>query len=105
MIHLFKHSKGKMKGKFDIALVNKGRFIFGSNQGYNKKSVAINAIRSILHSVGFGNPKHDCIYFQNDTLLKSALFYVSIGDKKVELASKQKLTRKYSPEWGTKQAV
>ncbi len=44
MIHLFKHKDGK----FDIALVVKGKFVVGSNQHYSRKQGAINAIRSVM---------------------------------------------------------
>ena len=71
MIHLFKHSKGKLKGKFDIALVVKGRVIVFSNQGYSRHSDGIKAIKSLLKSLG-----KDYCHFQDDTGDISEIFYL-----------------------------
>jgi uncharacterized protein YegP (UPF0339 family) len=62
MIHLFKHKDGK----YDIALVVKGRFIVGSNQHYSSKRGAFNAIISICENLndGFGVGSAT---FQDDT--------------------------------------
>jgi uncharacterized protein YegP (UPF0339 family) len=69
MIHLFKHTSGKLKGKFDIALVIKGKVIVFSNQGYERFSGAVKAIRSVIKSFGLS----DAI-FQDDTSEKSIVF-------------------------------
>jgi uncharacterized protein YegP (UPF0339 family) len=84
MIHLFKHKKD---GKFDIALVVKGKFIVGSNQHYNRKSGCYNALKLILNQVGFGTPAHDVIYFQDDTDMKK--YYIGLHQPKPTLQSKQ----------------
>lgn len=67
MIHLFKHTApGKLKGKFDIALVSKGRYIIGSNQGYERKSGAVGAARSLVKTIDT-NGYYIGFNFQDDT--------------------------------------
>jgi uncharacterized protein YegP (UPF0339 family) len=70
MIHLFKHHKGKLKGKYDIALIVRGKYIVGSNQGYENKKDAIKSIQSI--GVQFLSYS---FYFQDDTFDKAIVFY------------------------------
>ena len=46
MFHIIKHQSGKNKGKFDISFIVRGKFIFGSNQGYENITDAYKAIFS-----------------------------------------------------------
>jgi hypothetical protein len=59
MIHLFKHKDGK----FDIALVVKGKFIWGTPQGYSRRLGAYKALISTSFHCGHLSK----IYFQDDT--------------------------------------
>lgn len=63
MFHLFKHSKGKLKGKYDFAFISRGKYICGSNQGYSRKQGVYNAIITIAKTEkdGFST------YIQDDT--------------------------------------
>lgn len=83
MIHLFKHSKGRNKGKYDIALVVKRRVIVFSNQGYSRKSGAVNAIKTMAKDF---NCSH--CYFQDDTLPSPSVFYFSLDSKPLETIHK-----------------
>ncbi len=96
MIHLFKHLSGKNKGKFDIALVVRGKYILGSNQGYERKSSCYNALKLIVNEVGFSSPVHEVIYFQDDTDMNK--YYIAIHDKKPTLRVQQgKPSKPYTP--------
>ncbi len=82
MLHLFKHDnvKSKLHGKFDIADVEKGQYIWGTSpQGYDKKSECLKVLRSILKKVH--NGEH--ITFQDDTLRTPRVFRISTGYKPV----------------------
>ena len=81
MWHLFKHSSGRHKGKYDVAFVMGGkRFILGSNQGYSKKQYAINAIILTIGCLGVSTS----IFFQDDTNFDNPVVYqVSRGEKPV----------------------
>lgn len=47
MIHIFKYTKGKRKGKFDFATIVNGKFISGSiNQGYERIKSVFSAIKT-----------------------------------------------------------
>lgn len=84
MIHLFKHKDGK----YDIALVVKGRFIVGSQQHYNRKGDALKIMRYI-----------NSLIWQDDTLPKPKVFRgtYSTGVLIYEEATDVKLTKKYIP--------
>lgn len=60
MFQLFRHLKGKLKGKFDIVFVKGKNVIVFSNQGYERRSKAIAAIWLV-------NPLAE---FQDDTTTK-----------------------------------
>lgn len=81
MYHLFQHTTGKLKGKFDVAFVRKGRFGAGSNQGYNRKRDAI----SLIKAMG-GNQ------FQDDT---QNVVYIFVSGRFIK--SVQKPSKPYSP--------
>ena len=68
MWHIFKHTSGKLKNKFDVAFVKKGKYGAGSNQGYNRKRDAISLIKSM------GGKQ-----FQDDTLNEVYEFAVDGG--------------------------
>lgn len=84
-----------MKGKYDFAFVNKGKYICGSNQGYSKRRSAINAILSILKSVRVDGC--DACYFniQDDILPHSKVF--ALWDDNVLIESTKKPSKKYIP--------
>ena len=71
MLHLFRHQRGKLKNKFDIALVVKGRVIVFSNQGYSKIGDAVKAIQSIMTATG-----SDSCHYQDDTQDKPQVYYM-----------------------------
>ena len=71
MVHLFKHTDGT----FDIARVHaNGNFIAGSQQHYENKGDALDAIRSGMHD--YGNTKGYC-YFQDDTGEISKIYLIN----------------------------
>jgi len=83
MIHLIKHTKGKLKGKYDHIRIENGNVMDFTNQGFENKSSCIQSIRTILKSI---QPALYCkavIYFQDNTIPKPAVFYVELGNKKV----------------------
>lgn len=79
MIHLFKHSKGKLKGKYDIVLMVKGKMIVFSNQGYSRKKSAIKAIISVMFLMN----NKDNILVQDDSLLTPSVFRLFFDESKV----------------------
>lgn len=91
MFHLFKHLSGKNKGKFDIALISIGRYIVGSNQGYNRKSGAFNAIRIMCMEIANG-----VIAFQDDTFSVSVICQIDPSEKGV-LKTAVKPSKPYIP--------
>lgn len=91
MFHLFKHSGGKLKGKYDIALVVRGRYIVGSSQGYNKKSSAFNAIRIMCMEIANG-----VIAFQDDTFSIPVICQIDPSEKGV-LKTDVKPRKPYTP--------
>lgn len=100
MIHLFRHSTGKLNGKYDIALVEKGNLIWATPQGYNKKSEAIKKIyTSTVKQVTMEVDKRENLkavycYFQDDTKTESVVCYLM--DKKVT-STLHKPTKPYIP--------
>jgi len=95
MFHLFQHSNGKLKGKYDFAFVSKGKYICGSNQGYSRKKSAINAILSILKSVRVDGCDSYYLKVQDDTLPHSKVF--SFWDDNVVIGSATAPSKKYIP--------
>jgi hypothetical protein len=96
MIHLFKHSKGKLKGKFDIALVVRGKYIVGSNQGYERKSGCYNAMIAICRTLPVVGRLGSC-KFQDDTFDKPLVVDLDAGNK-MTFSSTKKPTKKYQPQ-------
>ena len=96
MIHLFQHSNGKLKNKYDISLVVKGKVIFSTVQGYNKEKDAINAMRV----VGNLYLKYPSWHYQDDTQDKPVVMYaVQNAPLKNIITSPTnlKVTKKYIP--------
>lgn len=75
MWHLFKTKRG-----FEIALIFRGRYIVGSNQGYKTRNGCHKALKCIIPSLGVPTS----IKFQDDTLKTPMVFSIS---------------RNESPEW------
>jgi len=95
MFHLFAHSKGKLRGKYDFAFVVKGKYIAGSNQGYEKKDSVFKAILSFAKH--FGNLFVDV---QDDTFKNSMVYNVmpqSKGRMLFKSESEIKPKKKYIP--------
>lgn len=86
MIHLFKHSDGK----YDIALVVRGKVIVFSNQHYERKRGAINAVQSIMKTTGT-----NFMWYQDDTLPKPIVF--SLGYLSGEVETNKKPYKPYIP--------
>lgn len=95
MFHLFKHSTGKLKGKYDIALIVKGKYIVGSNQGYNRKRGALSALISICKSLPDWGNLGSCV-FQDDTKEKSEVFSLDLSGTTYK--STQKPSKPYTPK-------
>lgn len=72
MVHLFKHSDGK----FDIALIRKGRVIVFSNQHYSKKLGCYGAIVSMMDTCFFNGNQSTYSLFQDDSLKKPTVFEI-----------------------------
>jgi len=90
MIHLFKHQSGKLKGKFDIALVVRGKYIVGSNQGYERKIGAINAIRVAWT---------EDVYFQDNSFEKPVVYRMpSAGGKRPMYLTVRRPHKPYQPQ-------
>ncbi len=92
MVHLFKHSK---TGFYDIAFVVKGRYICGSNQGYENRNDAFKAILSVANIF-----KAHSFIFQDDVPSKSIVYYaVKNLPKKnfIVSATSTKPSKKYIP--------
>lgn len=89
MIHLFKNNAGK----FEIAVVNNGKYIVGSRQGYNRKAGAIGAIASIMNSF---NGNRTCV-FQDDTFDTSKVFVLKY-DKTIRELTNVKPKKKYAKQ-------
>lgn len=69
MVHLFRHETGKLKGKFDFAIVRRGKYICGSNQGYEKKTAAVRSIVGAKEC--FTDNLFPCVILQDDTSIPS----------------------------------
>jgi uncharacterized protein YegP (UPF0339 family) len=68
MFHLFQHTSNKLKGKYDFAFISKGKYICGSNQGYENKEDAIKSVHSVAtHKGGV------YCWVQDDTEVKSVI--------------------------------
>ena len=93
MIHLFKHQSGKLKGKFDIALVVRGKYIVGSNQGYERKIYCLKSIQSIGSQWG-GLWR----YVQDDTGKPTVSTLHKLGNKIVLTPVKRKPSKPYQPQ-------
>jgi len=72
MFHLFCHQSGKLKGKYDFAFVKNGRYICGSNQGYERRGGVYKAIISIMDSV------FSCSYLVYTTLIQDDTFKIPV---------------------------
>ena len=92
MLHIFKHDDGT----FDFASIRKGRYIYGSNQHYEKKSDVIKTIQ--------GNINHDYggiawIYMQDDTMDKpKACILYRTGPRKLHDTHYIKPSKPYIPQ-------
>jgi ribosomal protein L30E len=95
MIHLFKHSKGKLKGKFDIALIVRGKYIVGSNQGYEKRRQALKAMMSIAHNIPSVG-RLGSVKFQDDTIEIPVVYVLNSGFIQYEQPIKPH--KKYQPQ-------
>ena len=93
MIHLFKHQSGKLKGKFDIALVVRGKYIVGSNQGYERKIYCLKSIQSIGSQWG-----GLWCYVQDDTGKPTVSTLHKVGNKIVLTPVKRKPSKPYQPQ-------
>lgn len=95
MVHLFRHTHGKNKGKFDIAFVVRGRYIVGSNQGYNTKRGAYKAMIALCKGLPVVGALGSC-KFQDDTLVKPIVVQlVSNGNT---YHSTNKSSKPYQPQ-------
>jgi hypothetical protein len=68
MFHLFIHTKGKLKGKYDFAFIEGSKYICGSRQGYENFYDAMKEIYRIGTSFFQFNPT-----FQDDTEFTSVV--------------------------------
>lgn len=71
MYHLFQHKSGKLKNKYDFAFVSKGRFISGSNQGYENKT----ALLKIIFNQATVNGSHH-VHVQDETRVRPVVMYL-----------------------------
>lgn len=99
MIHLFKHKDGK----YDIALVVKGKFIVGSNQHYSRKKDAINAIIKVMDCIFFNCDEKTYTLYQDDTLVKPLVFMlyddgVVVSEEEVKPKKPYIPNKKYTPK-------
>lgn len=94
MLHLFKHSDGK----YDIALVIKGKYIVGSEQHYERKRGALNAILKIMDCTFFEGDQQIYTFFQDDTLTKPTVCKLLDTGKIIELDAVIKPSKPYIPK-------
>lgn len=94
MLHLFKHSDGKLKGKYDIAFVVKGRYIVGSNQGYNTKRDAYKPMLALCRGLPVVGALGSC-KFQDDTLDKPVVVILNLNGTTFHTSDKP--SKKYIP--------
>lgn len=84
MIHIFKHKNGKLNGKFDFAIVVKGRYIAGSVQGYERKR---SVYRAIIACADVFNLFYGRAVFQDNTLPSPKVFYLYAKNLLIEETS------------------
>lgn len=80
MYHLYRHEKGKLKGKLDFAFITNGRYISGSSQGYENKMEPYKAMMAIAKYHG-----SVAYQFQDDTGIKPVMMYAVINAPKKNL--------------------
>jgi uncharacterized protein YegP (UPF0339 family) len=90
MFHLFQHQKGRLKGKYDFAFVKNGKYICGSNQGYENKSGVFKALRSLIAFMG-----NQRMVFQDDCDNSSIVCGLYLQGKPTLVLQKPK--KKYIP--------
>jgi hypothetical protein len=74
MWHIFQHTEGKLKGKFDFAFISKSRYISGSNpQGYSRKAGCIKSLRLMMKQM-----HSELIEIQDDTKYPPVVFILSM---------------------------
>lgn len=92
MWHLFKNSEGK----YEFAFVNKGKYIAGTNQGYEKKKAALRSFYSLAMFYHSDEYKATRVGFniQDDTL---GLVLCVWKDGTVDPRTDIKLNKPYKP--------
>lgn len=95
MIHLFEHQKGELKGKYDIAFIVKGRYIVGSNQGYNTKRGAYKPMIALCKGLPVMGALGSC-KFQDDTYEKPIV--VTLLSNGTTYHTKTKPSKPYQPQ-------
>jgi len=95
MLHLFKHANRK----WDIAFVT-NEFIFGTPQGYEKRSDAINVGKLILKAVVVEAALITAKYikFQDDTKKEPVIYILHEGKNRKPIATELKPHKKYIPK-------
>jgi len=88
MIHVYQHHSKK----YDIAIVENGKYIVGSEQGYNNIQGCYRAIRAVMKNF----PSADHAIFQNDVKEKSEVFMLPKIGQPSPLSIKPK--KKYIPK-------
>jgi uncharacterized protein YegP (UPF0339 family) len=89
MFHLFQHTSKKLKGKYDFAFISKGKYICGSNQGYENKKDALKSLSLVSTA------------FQDDTLDKPLMLWLEVEGRKIstsEIKTATKPSKKYIPQ-------
>ena len=78
MYQIIQHKEGKLKGKYEAVLFEKGRLINSTNvQGYNRKKQAIASIYLATLKQIFGADNYYSylyVYFQDNTLPTPKIF-------------------------------
>lgn len=87
MFHVYQHQRGKNKGKFDVSFIVRGKYIFGSNQGYENQSDAYKAIFSAAKSF------NSLAFSVQDNVKKLVFIFTSNGSKFSVSLSKKKLAK------------
>lgn len=89
MYHIYRHTKGKLKGKYDFAFISNGKYICGSSpQGYDRRGGCISAIRMMMRKLEILS-----LYYQDDTTTESGVWFLS--QKERFLKEEKKPARPY----------
>lgn len=91
MWHLFKHTNGK----FDFAFISKGKYIAGSQQGYENRSDALKSLNYMVRKPMPAGKNYGSFLVQDDTGTKAVV--IALHPREHQVLTKVQPSEKYVP--------